>query len=92
MVDATDALHEFACWSAERALNRLDNPDPRSLKAIEVKRKWLRSEATDAELAAAWAAASAAARAAAWAAWAASGAAWDAARDAQTKKFLEIVG
>ena len=65
-------LHEFACVCAECALTLIDNPDPRSIKAIEVKRAWLRSEATDEELAAA----SDAARAAAWdaraAAWAAS--------------------
>ena len=82
LIDAP-ILHEFACRCAERALSRIENPDPRSLRAIEVKRAWLRGEATDEELAAAqdaaraarhatWAAAEAAAldsaEAAAWAA------------------------
>ena len=58
-------LHEFACRCAEYALSFVDNPDPRSIAAIEAKRKWLRGEITDAELYAAWAAARDAARAAA---------------------------
>ena len=73
-------LHEIACRYAEDALSRIDNPDPRSIRAIAVKRRWIAGEATDAELAAASAAACAAAwaaSAAAWAAaWAASAAAW----------------
>lgn len=60
-------LHEFACRCAENALKMVDNPDPRSVEAITVKRRWLRGEATDEDLAAAtaaaWAAATAAARA-----------------------------
>ena len=48
---------------AEYALYFVANPDPRSIAAIEAKRKWLRGEITDA---AAWDAAWAAARAAAW--------------------------
>ena len=89
-------LHEFACVCAEYALSLLGNPDPRSVKAIETKRAWLRGEATGRELDAAsddaWEAAWEAiwedresARAAAWAARDASRAAWDvvrAARDA----------
>ena len=85
-------LHEFACRCAEYALSFVDNPDPRSIAAIEAKRKWLRGEITDKELNAARAAARAAARDAAQvaaraaaqvAAWAAAwAAAWDAARDA----------
>ena len=85
-------LHEFACRCAEYALSFVDNPDPRSIAAIEAKRKWLRGEIKDKELRAAGAAAWAAARAAAGdAARAAAGdaaraaaraAAWDAARDA----------
>ena len=35
-------LHEFACRCAEYALSFVDNPDPRSIAAIEAKRKWLR--------------------------------------------------
>ena len=91
LIDAP-ILHEFACRCAERALSRVENPDPRSLRAIEIKRAWLRGKATDEELAAAWGAArdatQAAAGAAAWgvardAAQAAAGAAaWGVARDA----------
>ena len=98
LIDAP-LLHEFACRCAERALRRVENPDPRSLRAIEVKRAWLRDEATDEELVAAEAAARAAedaARAAEDAAWAAARAAdWDAARAArqwqveELKKMLE---
>lgn len=74
-------LHEFACRCAEYALSFVESPDPRSIAAIEAKRKWLRGEITDAELdaartdaelyaaqAAAWGVAWAAATAAAWAA------------------------
>ena len=46
-------LHEFACVCAEYALTLIDNPDPRSIKAVEVKRAWMRGEATDEALAAA---------------------------------------
>ena len=77
-------LHEFACRCAEYALSFVDNPDPRSIAAIEAKRKWLRGEITDKELDAARAAArDAASDAARYAAWyAARTAAWDAARTA----------
>ena len=85
-------LHEFACVCAERALRRVENPDPRSVAAIEAKRAWIKGEISDAELAAArdaaWVAARDAARGAAWAATmdaasaAAWAAAWAAARDA----------
>ena len=81
-------LHELACVCAERALSRVENPDPRSVAAIAAKRAWMRGEITDKELDvardAAWGAARAAARAAArGAAWnAASAAAWAAARAA----------
>jgi hypothetical protein len=50
-------LHEFACRCAERALEQVDEPDPRYLEAIAVKRRWIRGGASDAELAAALAAA-----------------------------------
>ena len=95
MLDATRILHEFACACAEDALALVEQPDERSVAAIEAKRKWLKGEITDKKLdsasAAAWdasqnvawvasAAASAAVRAAARdAAWAASWAARDAA-------------
>ena len=92
-----EKVHEFACRCAERALSRVENPDPRSVAAIEAKRAWMKGEISDAELAAARDAASGAAwdaaRDAAWtAAWtaasvaasdAASDAAWDAARGAE---------
>lgn len=61
-------LHEFACRCAEYALSFVASPDPRSIAAIEAKRKWLRGEITDAGLYAAW--------------YAARYAAWDAAQDA----------
>ena len=67
LIDAP-ILHEFACRCAERALSRIENPDPRSLRAIEIKRAWLRGKATDEELAAAQDAALAAAQDAALAA------------------------
>ncbi len=81
-------LHEFGCRCVEEALKLVENPDPRSLAAIEAKRSWLRGEISDDELWKARAKALAAARAAAWyaacaAAWsAARAAAWDAARPA----------
>jgi hypothetical protein len=74
MLDATNIQHECACRYAEGALALIDKPDPRSVAAIQAKRKWLRGEITDAELAAA--------RAASAAAWAASDAAFYAARSA----------
>lgn len=98
-------LHEFACRYAEYALSFADNPDPRSIAAIDAKRKWLRGEIKDKELRAARdaagaaardaarAAARAAARDAAWAAaWAAAwDAAWDAARAAATEHEIEML-
>ncbi len=85
LADATNTLHEFACRIAEQALAKVGSPDPRSLKAIEVKRAWVKGEATDADLSAARDAARDAARGAdlsaarAAARDAARGAAWDAA-------------
>ena len=90
-------LHEFACRCAEYALSFADKPDPRSIAAIEAKRKWLRGEITDKELAAASAAARAAASAAASAAAraaaraAASAAAGDAARAAAQEHEVEML-
>ena len=49
-----EILHEFACRCAERALSRVDNPDPRSVAAVAAKRKWLRGEIGDQELLEAW--------------------------------------
>ena len=89
LIDA-HILHEFACRCADRAIARIGKPDSRSVAAIEAKRKWLRGECSDEELAAAsdaasdaaWDAARAAARVAAMAAARATerGAAWAAAR------------
>lgn len=45
-------LHEYACRCADYALSKIDNPDPRSIRAVEAKRKWLRGEISDEELAA----------------------------------------
>jgi hypothetical protein len=88
-------LHEFAIWCADEALKRVGNPDPRSLNALEVKRRWLRGKATDEELAAAraaaWDAARAAMDAARAAAWAAMDAARAAIRDAQVARLIEIL-
>jgi hypothetical protein len=52
LIDAP-ILHEVACRYAERALARVENPDPRSVAAVETKRRWLRGEATNEELSAA---------------------------------------
>ncbi len=92
-----EKLHEFACRCAEEALKLVKDPDPRSVAAIEAKRKWLKGEITDEELVAArgaawdaaWAAASAAASDAAWDA--ARAAAWAAARAAARKKQIDIL-
>jgi hypothetical protein len=65
MTDATEALHEMACCSAEVALLIAGVDDQRCWNAIEAKRAWRRGEITDSELAAARDAAGAAARAAA---------------------------
>ena len=96
-----DILHEFACRCAEKAMALVRNPDPRSIAAIEAKRKWVRGEITSDELAAAQAAAWAAAQYAAQyaardaaqaAAWAAARAAkWDAARADQVKTLIDML-
>ena len=87
--ETTDSnLRLFACDVAEDALRLIDKPDPRSVAAIEVARRYAVGDATSAELYAARGAARDAARdaarGAAWdAAWdAARGAAWGAARGA----------
>ena len=82
-------LHEFACRCAERALARIDNPDPRSVAAVEAKRQWLAGNITDEELtrakSAAWDAAWHAARVCA------QDAAWHAAHDAERKAQIEML-
>lgn len=80
----THILHEIACRCAEDALSRIDIPDPRSINAIAVKRRWIAGEATDEELAAAWADAEAALADALAAAWHAACAARDVALSART--------
>ena len=99
LIDAP-ILHEFACRCVEMALALIPNPDPRSVAAIEAKRKWMRGEITDEELAAARDAATevtardAAARYnAAWAAawvteWAAE---WAATRKNQVKILKQLL-
>ena len=79
----------FAVWCARTALAAVQDPDPRCVAACDIAERYAHGQASDEELAAAWAAARAAAwaaaRAAAWAAewaaeWAAAGAAaWAAA-------------
>ena len=86
-------LHEFACRCAEYALSFADNPDPRSIAAIEAKRKWLRGEITNKELYAAQVAAEDAAEDAAQAAAqvAAEDAAMDAAREHAREHEIEML-
>ena len=58
MADATNLLHELACQWTEEALDAVEKAglavDPRSRAAIKMKRKWVRGEANDYELSAAW--------------------------------------
>mgnify|MGYP000924591297 CR=1 FL=1 len=60
--DVTTLLHEFARDVAEQELDALaargGTVDPRSRAVLDVKRRWARGDATDAELNAAWDAAS----------------------------------
>lgn len=87
-------LHEFACRLAEQALALVEAPDPRSVAAVAAKRAWLRGEATDDELAAAWdaaRAAGAAGDAAGDAAWDAAWAARAAAGDAQVEQLIALL-
>lgn len=64
-------LRLFAVWCARQALALIDNPDPRSVAAVDMAERFAVGEATVDELEAAGAAA-----------WDASAAAWAAARDA----------
>lgn len=61
-------LRLFACWCARNALRLIENPDPRSVNAVDVAEKFAKGKATKEELAAAWAVARDAAWDAAWAA------------------------
>jgi hypothetical protein len=48
---ATDRiLQEHICWCARQLLARVENPDPRSIQAVEVSERFARGEATDEEL------------------------------------------
>jgi hypothetical protein len=76
-------LRLFAVWCARQVQHLLT--DPRSVNAIDVAERYANGEATDEELAAAWAAAWAAARAAEDAAWAAASAAARAAASAAAR-------
>jgi len=49
-LDATNILHEFACWCMGRILNWLRKPVPRLVDALEAKRAWLRGEISNKEL------------------------------------------
>jgi hypothetical protein len=80
-----NTLHEFACRCAEAELKTAKVEDRRCWEAIETKRKWLKGEATDEQLAAARDAASAAARDAA------SAAARDAARAHQVRRLEHLL-
>ena len=55
-IDCGRLLHEFACRCAERQLKAAGITDERCWNAITTKRKWLKGEATDGELSAAYAA------------------------------------
>ena len=74
-------LRLFAVWCTREALKLIDNPDPRSVDAVDVAERYANGDATDDELAAAC-------DAACDAAWAAAKAA---ARDAQVKKLIEML-
>ena len=80
----------FAVWCAREALQLVENPDLRSVTAVDTAERYANGEATSEELTAAWDAALDAARAAA------SAAAWDAALDAasaaETRHLIEMLG
>ena len=85
--DCEKVLHEAACRFAEHALTIAgikDDGSNASWNAIHTKRRWLKGEATDDELAAAMDAAGYAARAAADAAWAAE-------RDWQEAELIKLL-
>ncbi len=93
LVDAP-ILHEFACLCAKSVLHMTRDADRKICRsAIDTKRRWLRGDATDEDLATARATARAAAGAAAWdAAGAAAGAAaWAAARDKQVCMLVAML-
>ena len=73
----------FALWCAEQVRHLMT--DTRSTGALDVRRRWIDGNATDAEMAAAWDAAWDAARVAAW------DAARDAERDWQTRHIRAVL-
>lgn len=81
----------FACDCADDALKFFENPDPRSVEAVAVARRYAIGDATFAELADAGDAARAAASAAAWAA-AGDAAAWAVARNSALAAAWAAVG
>jgi hypothetical protein len=76
--------HELACDFAERVLKYVPKGEDRPREAIETKRRWLRGEASDQELATARAAA-------VGDAWAAAGAAWDTAEATEHKAQCRLI-
>jgi len=72
-------LRLFACDCADAALGLIESPDPRSVEAVSVARRYAVGAATAAELSAAWDAAWDVAGDAAGVAWSAAGVAWSAA-------------
>ena len=94
---STAISRRFALDCAERVRHLMT--DPRSTNALDVARRHLAGDASDEELAvagnaawaaaeaAAWAATSDAARAAVWAAW---DAVWDAEREWQAARLIEL--
>ena len=93
-------LHEFGCWCAEVALmaerDAGREPHADSWRATQVKRLWIKGQASEEQLTAAYAAADAAADAAAHAARAAyaaaRAAAYAAAYAEQNRKLKEMIG
>ena len=85
LIDAP-VLHEYGCLCAESVLH-LTHDKAREVcrNAIDTKRRWLRGDATDEELAAAQSAAGSAVGATAWAAT------WAAAQATQVKMLVDLL-
>jgi acyl-CoA synthetase (AMP-forming)/AMP-acid ligase II len=83
-VTPTPILHEFGCRTAEWALVLVAlggaEIDPRSVEAIDTKRRWMRGEASDKELSAAWSAA-----------WSAAGSAADASYNIRVEELIALL-
>ena len=50
LADASTILHEFACDATKRTLDRVHPSAAHKYNAVDVKRRWIRGEATDEEL------------------------------------------